>query len=128
MKTTKKTLQILIALFFTGILTAQTVTGKVADNLDVIPFANVILKDNQQKIITGATTKNDGTFELKTNQGNYILEISFLGYKTFSKTINIKGNLNLGTLILRENTEALDEIVVKTEKKDFRKKNRQIGF
>lgn len=123
-----KTLQILIALFFTGILTAQTVTGKVADNVDVIPFANVILKDNQQKIITGATTKNDGTFELKTNQGNYILEISILGYKTFSKTINIKGNLNLGTIILRENAQALNEIVVKTEKRILERKIDRLVF
>lgn len=128
MKTTKKTLQILIALFFTGILTAQTITGKVADNLDVVPFANVILKDNQQKIITGATTKNDGTFELKTNQGNYILEISILGYKTFSKTINIKGNLNLGTIILRENAQALNEIVVKTEKRILERKIDRLVF
>ena len=65
MKTIMKTLQILTAVLFTGMLSAQTIIGKVTDNLDVIPFANVILKDSNQKIIAGTTTTDEGTFELK---------------------------------------------------------------
>ncbi|PQJ81017.1 hypothetical protein BTO18_13625 [Polaribacter porphyrae] len=122
MNTKMKTLQILIALLFSGILAAQTITGKVSDNIDVIPFANVILKDGTQKIVAGTTTTDEGTFELKTVKGTYTLEISFLGYQMLSKTIIVDKNINLGILILKENAQALDEIVVKTEKRVIERK------
>ena len=128
MKTNMKNTLITITLLFTGIITAQTITGKVADNLEVIPFANVILKDSNQKIIAGTTTTDEGTFELKTSKGTYILEVSFLGYQTYSKSILVDKNINLGTLILKEDAQNLDEIVVKTEKRVLERKIDRLVF
>ncbi|WP_405563680.1 TonB-dependent receptor domain-containing protein [Polaribacter sp. Asnod6-C07] len=122
MKTNIKNTLIVLALLCSGILSAQIITGKVTDNLDVIPFANVILKDKTNKIVTGITTDENGAFELKTTSGNYSLEIIFLGYKTWKKTIKIDKNLHLGTIILEENTQALNEIIVKTEKRILERK------
>ncbi|WP_258848535.1 TonB-dependent receptor domain-containing protein [Polaribacter sp. WD7] len=102
-------------------------TGKVTDNLDVIPFANVVLKQ-QNTIVTGTTTSDDGLFELKITPGNYTLEISFLGYKTYTKDINVKSNLNLGTLLLQEDAQALNEVVVKTEKRVLERKIDRVIF
>ncbi|WP_397444735.1 TonB-dependent receptor domain-containing protein [Polaribacter sp. R77954] len=123
-----KTLQILTAVLFTGMLSAQTIIGKVTDNLDVIPFANVILKDNNAKIVTGTTTNDNGTFELKTQNGTYTLEVSFLGYQPLIKKIIVNQNLDLGTLILQENAQALDEIVVKSEKRVIERKIDRLVF
>lgn len=123
-----KSAVLIVALLFSTVFFAQEITGKIADNTDVIPFANVILKDNNQKIVAGTTTTDEGTFELKAPNGTYLLEISFLGYETLSKTIIIHKNVNLGTLILKENAQALDEIVVKTEKRVLERKVDRLVF
>ncbi len=128
MKTNKKNTLLLIAFLFTGIITAQTIIGKVSDNTAAIPFANVILKDITNKTVGGTTTTDEGTFELKATKGNYILEISYLGYKTWVKEITISKNLNLGTIIIEENAQALDEIVVKTEKRVIERKIDRLVF
>ncbi|WP_439128786.1 carboxypeptidase-like regulatory domain-containing protein, partial [Polaribacter sp.] len=123
-----KTLQTLLLLFFTAILSAQTISGKVTDKTAVIPFANVILKGSSGKIVTGTTTTDGGAFELKASKGNYTLEISFLGYETLSKKIILDKNIYLGTLMLKENAQALDEIVVKTEKRVIERKIDRLVF
>ncbi|RCS25956.1 TonB-dependent receptor [Polaribacter sp. WD7] len=122
-----KPFKLLIFLLFSSSLLSQTMTGKVTDNLDVIPFANVVLKQ-QNTIVTGTTTSDDGLFELKITPGNYTLEISFLGYKTYTKDINVKSNLNLGTLLLQEDAQALNEVVVKTEKRVLERKIDRVIF
>lgn len=118
----------MIAFLFSGIITAQTITGKVTDKTEVIPFANVILKDNNQKIIAGTTTNDAGTFELKIPKGTYTLEISFLGYKNFKNEINVASNLDLGTILLEENAQALDEVLIKTEKRVIERKIDRLVF
>ena len=123
-----KTIKLFIFLLFSSSLLSQTITGKVTDKTDVIPFANVILKDNNQKIVAGTTTTDAGVFELKAIKGTYTLEISFLGYETLSKTLLVENNVNLGTLILKENAQALDEIVVKTEKRVLERKIDRLVF
>ncbi|WP_299048114.1 TonB-dependent receptor [uncultured Polaribacter sp.] len=122
-----KPFKLLIFLLFSSSLLSQTITGKVTDNLDVIPFANVVLKQ-QKTIVTGTTTSDDGLFDLKITPGSYTLEISFLGYKTYTKDINVKSNLNLGTLLLQEDAQALNEVVVKTEKRILERKIDRVIF
>lgn len=123
-----KTLKLLIILLFSTSLFSQTITGKVTDKIDVIPFANVILKNANNKTIAGATTTDEGTFELKANAGNYTLAISYLGYKTWTKTFILSENINLGTIILEENAQALNEVVVKTEKRVIERKIDRLVF
>ena len=123
-----KTLQLLIILLFSTTLFSQTITGKVTDKTGVIPYANVLLKDVNNKMITGTTTTDKGTFELKATAGNYTLEISYLGYKTWFKEISLTQNINLGIILLEENAQALDEIVVKTEKRVIERKIDRLVF
>lgn len=123
-----KTLQLLIILLFSTTLFSQTITGKVKDKTDVIPYANILLKDANTKTITGTTTTDKGTFELKATAGNYTLEISYLGYKTTLKEISFTKNINVGTIILEENAQALHEIVVKAEKRIIEQKIDRLVF
>ncbi len=121
-------LSILITLFFSTVLLAQTITGKITDATGIIPFANVTIKDNQYKIITGTTTDDDGLFKLKISKGTYTIEVSYLGYKNWKKEINVSANLNLGTIFLEENSQNLEEIVIKTEKRVLERKIDRLIF
>ena len=65
MKTQMRTFAFLMLILIPGIFNAQTITGKVTDRTEVIPFVNVtIIKDNDQ-IITGTTTDENGLFSIK---------------------------------------------------------------
>ncbi|ARV15948.1 TonB-dependent receptor domain-containing protein [Polaribacter sp. SA4-12] len=118
----------LVALLLTGMLTAQTIIGKVTDKNDVIPFSNVTITDNQNKIIAGITSDDNGLFELKVAKGMYTITISYLGYKNWTKEINVHQNLNLGTIKILENAQALDEVIVKTEKRILERKIDRLVF
>ena len=119
---------LLITLFFSSIIVSQTISGKVTDKTDIIPFANVIVKNTTDNIITGTTSDDQGLFEVKVNQGTYTIEISYLGYKTWRKEVQLDENLNLGTILLEENEQALDEIIVKTEKRVLERKIDRLVF
>lgn len=126
MKTKK--LNLLLAILFPTILLAQTITGKITDKTGAIPFANIILKDKNNKIVSGTTTNNDGIFKVQTNTETYKIEVSYLGYITWQKEINVVANLNLGTIILIENTQSLDEVIVKAEKRVLERKVDRMVF
>ena len=65
-------------------------------------------------MLSGAISAEDGTFKLKTNETNFIIEVSFMGFKTktFSDFEAKKNIIDLNTIILSEDNQALDEIVV----------------
>lgn len=125
----KKIVLIIIISLFGYNSFSQTISGKVHDQIEAIPYANVVLKDANKHPITGTITTEDGLFEIKTTAGNYVLEISYLGYKTWKKEIQVgQDNLNLGTITLDEETESLDEIVIKSNKNLIEKKIDRLVF
>jgi hypothetical protein len=128
MKTKIKTLAFTILLLFPAIFYAQTITGKVIDKITAVPFANVTITNSNGQIVTGATTDEKGYFLLKTDSGTYTLTISFLGYTRIEKTISVRENIDLGTIVLQEDAESLDEIVIKTEKRIIERKIDRLIF
>ncbi|WP_439130546.1 TonB-dependent receptor domain-containing protein [Polaribacter sp.] len=97
------------------------ITGKVIDNntKQVLPYVNIVVRDVAKKIINGGITNDNGFFEVKDlPKGKSIVEIQFIGYKTFVKEILITNKLkliNLGTIALNEDSATLDEVVVRAE-------------
>lgn len=83
----------------------EKITGKVIDQsgLPVIG-ANVIVKGSN----TGVITDIDGNFSIFAPKGA-LLEISYIGYHPVHLTIQDKRELSV---VLKENTQALDEVVV----------------
>lgn len=83
-----------------------------------VPYATVVIKDNDTKAIIKGTTSDDaGKFTIAAPKSNFYLEISFMGYKTKiirDFTIN-NGKVLLGTIKLLANNQALDEVVVTSE-------------
>lgn len=106
-------------------LSAQTerikVSGIIQDQntRQPIEFATVMLADSNSKAaITGASTNEKGAFELTVNQRNFYLEISFIGFETKKITdfTISNGEAKLGTILLADNSQQLDEVVVRAEK------------
>tara|TARA_R110000868_G_scaffold182419_4_gene423447 strand:+ start:1739 stop:4216 length:2478 start_codon:yes stop_codon:yes gene_type:complete len=98
-----------------------TISGTVLDaNLkQPLPYVNVLIKNQEGEILTGGITLDDGTFEIeKIAEGNIVVSIQYIGYKTLKKNITI-GNTNykidLGNIFLEEDAESLDEVTVIAE-------------
>lgn len=125
MKSLQKNTALFILLIFTSsFVVAQNntvkITGKIVEDetAQPIPYATIAIHDqNTKKLITGATSDENGQFRINTNQPNFYLEISFMGFAT--KTINeikiVKGLADLGTIVLSTNNQALDEVVVTSQ-------------
>ncbi|MFN4144618.1 MAG: TonB-dependent receptor domain-containing protein [Runella sp.] len=102
---------------------AQNKTATLSGNLkdkatkEPLPFVNVVLKNAKDSVfVTGTVSNENGLFTLKDlKQGEYVLEVSYIGYYTLRKVVFI-GKLNdfldIGTIELVENTETLQEIVI----------------
>ncbi len=97
------------------------ISGKVIDNStkQALPYVNVVVRDLAKKIITGGITDEKGLFTIKDlPRGKSLVEVQFIGYKTFSKEIDVSSKtkkINLGTIALSEDSATLDEVVVRAE-------------
>lgn len=88
-----------------GVLQSSLIKGVVKDsNGDPLLGVNVIVKGST----IGAVTDIDGNFSFEAPAGS-ILVVSYIGFK--SQEIKVKGNTPLN-IILKEDSEALDEVVV----------------
>ncbi len=106
----------------TGPTEMGTVTGIVIDNefKEPIPYATISISTPQGELITGAVTSVDGTFSLdKLKDGHYIFKAQFMGYKTFSKEIEVKdGNraIDIGTISMEAEIAQLESVDVVAER------------
>lgn len=121
---TKRGLSFLIGfLFLTSSIFAQkiTVSGKVIEKSSEQPveFAMIMLADKTTKsAITGATTDINGNFKMQTENANFYIEVTFIGFqkKTIETFEIVNGNVNLGAITLSEDSEMLEEVEVVAEK------------
>ena len=117
----KYTLQILAFILFTHFSFAQqaTITGTVTDSNQMpIIGANVSLKNTSK----GAQTNEKGSFEISNlESGDYVLTLSYLGFKTKDIALSISNNqnLDLGNITLYEGNEILTEVVINGERRNM---------
>ncbi len=98
----------------------KTITGLVTEEItgQPIAFATVLVTDSDtKKPITGTTTLDDGSFSLETDAINFYIEISFIGFatKTFGSPVTPGSTIDLGTVVLSEDAQQLQEVVVQGE-------------
>lgn len=107
----KAALLIFLFLFTNRINFAQTeIAGIVTDENDTsLPGANIFLEGTYD----GASSEQDGTFSFTTDEkGDAVLVVSFIGFKTFQKELELSGeSINL-TIVLEEESPELGDIVV----------------
>lgn len=98
-----------------------TISGTVLDATlnEPLPYVNIIIKDTSGKTITGGITLDDGSFTIeKVAEGDVIVSIQYIGYKTANKNVTIgRGNykVDLGSIMLEEEAEGLDEVTIVAE-------------
>ncbi|NRF40746.1 TonB-dependent receptor domain-containing protein [Pedobacter foliorum] len=102
-----------------------TVSGIVRDiKKGALPYTNIVLKiPIDSSFVVGTVTNDEGRFTLaNVKNGNYIIEISMLGFKTIKQPFSIgtlSAFLDLGHFELQEDSKMLNEItVVGTTAKD----------
>lgn len=102
-----------------------TVSGIVRDiRKGALPYTNIVLKiPIDSSFVVGTVTNDEGRFTLaNVKNGNYIIEISMLGFKTIKQPFSIgtlSAFLDLGHFELQEDSKMLNEItVVGTTAKD----------
>ncbi len=91
------------------------IKGKVTDENDLtLPYVSVaVYQDN--RIITGSITNDDGVFTLKVQRSDkeICLTFDFVGYvKEEMRLIPDKATFDIGDIILKENVVMLDDVVV----------------
>lgn len=95
-----------------------TVTGTVLDGGDKSPVMQAtvqILSLKDSTMIKGNVSDLDGNFALSVRPGKYLLKISYIGYTTFFRQIEMTRNkprLNVGNIELQADAIMLGEAVV----------------
>lgn len=110
-----------------AIQVSAQVTGKVVDGKqNPIPYVScVLLSIPDSTFVSGTATHMDGYFELPVQQGHYIIQFSYLGYKTTEMECS---NGDLGIVTLEEDAVALQEVVVKGEVPLVKMENNRLTY
>lgn len=92
-----------------------TLQGTVSDAKtgERLTGATVLVRE----LSKGTVTDPDGDFKLNLPPSSYTVVISFIGYKTETKTVNLKKNQNL-VIALAEDNKQLDEVVISSRRAD----------
>ena len=84
-----------------------------------LPGATVVLLNpTDSAIVAGAVTDFEGVFEVTDlKPGKLILRGQYIGYRTFTKALEIKGeNLDLGTLVMEDEPTVLKQVIVESRR------------
>jgi len=110
----------LLKLFFLSILgltslvsfSQGTVTGKIIDSetKEVLTGASVV----KAGTTTGTTTDVDGAFKLNLPAGSNTIQVSFIGYETYQKKVQVVDGqtTDLGNVAVTASAIAINELVV----------------
>ena len=110
---------------FVNFLSAQKkgieITGTVLEGRTRQPveFATVMARDGKtREPIAGTTTDLDGKFLVKADGQDLYLEVSFIGFvsQTIKDIRPAGGQVDLGLILLSEDSKTLEEVVVRGEK------------
>ena len=76
-----------------------------------VPFANVaLLNPSDSSFINGGVTNNGGDFVIPCSQRKVLLRVSFVGFATYYKLINVS---NIGTIRMKTEPYTLKSVTVK---------------
>lgn len=89
--------------------------GRVIEGATKEPMigANVVIKTITDSVLVNTVTGVDGTFEISRPRiPSVLIEVTFLGFVKISKTHNRGDGLDLGTLVLLEDSKLLKEVLI----------------
>ncbi|QTD38358.1 TonB-dependent receptor [Polaribacter batillariae] len=99
------------------------ISGKVVDKENnPILGANILIEKKGLKQ-QGTSTDIDGYFSIETKEnGTYKFQITFIGFKSYKKNLNIASNtnINIGNIVLEESFESLQSVeIIGRIRKDY---------
>jgi hypothetical protein len=122
---------IFLITFSSIVVTAQTeIIGSVLEkeSQKTLEFAEVVLLNNESSIIAGAVTDANGVFKLNTKQGNYTIQVTYVGQILYTKNITVAEKpINLGVIEI-VNAQELDEVFIAAKKKLIERKIDRLVF
>ncbi|MCI0751086.1 MAG: carboxypeptidase-like regulatory domain-containing protein [Flammeovirgaceae bacterium] len=119
-----KKLSILILVLSTSILSfsqvkSVTLSGVLKDKTSKsnLSYVNVLLKlERDSSFVSGTVTDDEGRYTMSNvKPDNYILEKSFVGYRTHKTSVvvgRLSEFLDLGVMELEEDVTSLNEVIV----------------
>jgi len=115
-------------LFFCSLLLGQekySIRGTIKDvsNGETLLGATVFLKGTTQ----GTITNEYGFFSLTAPKGNYSLMISYLGYESLTKEVELNTDLTLNFELIESTTALKEVIIVADESEQMSIKKPQMG-
>ncbi|GIM59833.1 SusC/RagA family TonB-linked outer membrane protein [Capnocytophaga canimorsus] len=105
-----KNVYVLLSFLFAamGAYAQQVVKGMVKDASGMeLPGVNVVIKGTTQ----GTTTDFDGNYEITVSKGA-VLEFSYIGYRTQTKTVSGSATPMIINIVMEEDLQQLDDVVV----------------
>jgi len=123
MKINKYRTSLLLILFSIYSYAQQsTLSGKITNKMDGESlFGVTIFTDDFKK---GTTTNEYGFYTLTLPKGNYKIVISYMGFRSTTKEIDLNQNKTID-FELEEESNALDEVIVSTKEAEIRNKIRK---
>ncbi|SEW35704.1 Outer membrane receptor proteins, mostly Fe transport [Chitinophaga sp. YR573] len=108
----------LLSLYYVSVAQTVKLSGKAMDATTGKPveYASVVLLKEDSTVVTGMYTQPDGSFSFTTNQGKYILRITYMGYNKLERPISSGKPL---ILKLQPAGKVLATVEVKSEKPAF---------
>ncbi len=118
-----KKLLVLCCVCVSSIAVAQKsfIKGELTDTLNnVLPGATVlVLSHSDSSLVNFAVSGADGSFTIRNiNKGQYLFKVTFLGFRTFTKSIlatDAEGVIDLGRIKLEPAINELDAIEIRPE-------------
>ena len=98
-----------------SIFSQHQLSGAIKDGVEdaSIPYATVALLRLDSSVVTGVMTGDDGKFVIKkVTTGEYIIQVSFIGYEKAFRRVSVPKQSDLGEIILKESATKLSEVVV----------------
>ena len=93
----------------------NVIRGIVTDyaNNEPLPGVTILEKDKDDRIVNGAVTDINGSYQIRVNASTDSLHFSLLGMNTVSVAIGSRTTINVS---LREDTQILGEVVIVAER------------
>ncbi|MGM0390513.1 MAG: TonB-dependent receptor domain-containing protein [Bacteroidota bacterium] len=104
------------------------ISGVVIDQdfQEPIPYVTIIINDLEGNLISGNISREDGSFNIEDiPAGKYNFQAQFIGYKTYSREIEISrnnSNVNIGTIFLETDIAMLDDVNIIAERTTIEQK------
>ena len=98
-----RVLFVALAIVSAGALCAQNkVNGTITDRTDNSKLIGVnVTLSNDSGQVAGTTTDINGKFTLNAENGDYNLELSYIGYETIRMALTVNGNTHIGDIFMQ---------------------------